>query len=183
MSDGEVRTERKGDVVFVTFDRPAAPAMPTWQMYEQLNDICTKLKSDTGVRVVVFRGAGGKSFSIAGTDIAQFKSFIQTKTPSPTRRRWSALSLRPRSVADADALHGRGLPRSAVGSPSRLLRHPYRDAGFTVRHSDRAHAGQLLSLANYARLVASIGMARTKKMLLLAERPHRRGGAGRRIYR
>src|SRR5687767_11397705 len=74
MSDGEVRTERKGDVVFVTFDRQAARNAMTWQMYEALGEICAELRTDESVRAVVFRGAGGKSF-IAGTDIAQFKAF------------------------------------------------------------------------------------------------------------
>src|SRR5262249_17536278 len=74
MNDGEVRLVCDGGVARVTFDRPAARNAMTWRMYEQLGDICNRLKGDASVRVVVLRGAGGKAF-VAGTDIAQFLEF------------------------------------------------------------------------------------------------------------
>src|SRR5262249_33210298 len=74
MSDGEVRYTRTGAVASIVFDRPAARNAMTWQMYEQLGEICKRLQTEDGVRVAVFRGAGGKAF-IAGTDIAQFTTF------------------------------------------------------------------------------------------------------------
>jgi len=74
MDDGEVRLVCDGGVARVTFDRPAARNAMTWRMYEQLGDICNRLKGDASVRVVVLRGAGGKAF-VAGTDIAQFLEF------------------------------------------------------------------------------------------------------------
>ena len=168
MSDGEVRTERKGDVVFVTFDRPAARNAMTWQMYEQLNDICTKLKSDTGARVVVFRGAGGKSF-IAGTDIAQFKSFTSGEDgvayEEKMERYLSGLEALPMPtlcVVEGFAIGG-GLAIAACCDIR--IATPGSRFGIPIART----LGNCLSVANYARLVASIGMARTKKMLLLAE--------------
>src|SRR5262245_45897328 len=74
MSEGEVRYSRKGEIATVLFDRPAARNAMTWRMYDQLTDICGHLRMERDVRVVVFRGVGGKAF-IAGTDIAQFRSF------------------------------------------------------------------------------------------------------------
>ncbi len=168
MSDGEVRTERKGDVVFVTFDRPAARNAMTWQMYEQLNDICTKLKSDASVRVVVFRGAGGKSF-IAGTDIAQFKSFTSGEDgvayEEKMERYLSGLEALPMPtlcVVEGFAIGG-GLAIAACCDIR--IATPGSRFGIPIART----LGNCLSVANYARLVASIGMARTKKMLLLAE--------------
>src|SRR6476659_7606585 len=74
MSDGEVRYTRDGAVVTVIFDRTAARKAMTWRMYEQLGEACARIRGEAGLRVAVFRGAGGKSF-IAGTDIAQFQAF------------------------------------------------------------------------------------------------------------
>lgn len=74
MTDGEVRYSRDGPIATVIFDRPAARNAMTWRMYEQLGEACARIRSDDGLRVAVFRGAGGKSF-IAGTDIAQFQAF------------------------------------------------------------------------------------------------------------
>jgi len=74
MTDGEVRYSRDGAIATVIFDRPAARNAMTWRMYEQLGEACARIRSDDGLRVAVFRGAGGKSF-IAGTDIAQFQAF------------------------------------------------------------------------------------------------------------
>ena len=91
MSDGEVRYSRDGGVATVIFDRPAARNAMTWRMYEQLGEACARIRDDDGVRVAVFRGAGGKAF-IAGTDIAQFQAFAAARTASPMRRRWKAIS-------------------------------------------------------------------------------------------
>ncbi|MGZ3361459.1 MAG: enoyl-CoA hydratase/isomerase family protein, partial [Xanthobacteraceae bacterium] len=74
MTDGEVRYSRAGEIATVTFDRPAARNAMTWRMYEQLGDACARIRGEDGLRVAVFRGAGGKAF-IAGTDIAQFQAF------------------------------------------------------------------------------------------------------------
>ena len=74
MSDGEVRYSRDGEVATVIFDRPTARNAMTWRMYEQLGQACARICGEEGLRVAVFRGAGGKAF-IAGTDIAQFQAF------------------------------------------------------------------------------------------------------------
>ena len=168
MSNGEVRTERKGDVVFVTFDRQAARNAMTWQMYEALGEICAKLRTDTSVRAVVFRGAGGKSF-IAGTDIAQFKTFTSGEDgvayEEKMERYLSAIEELPMPtlcVVEGFAIGG-GL---AVAACCDLrIATPGTRFGVPIART----LGNCLSVANYARLVASIGMARAKKMLLLAE--------------
>src|SRR5262245_4622304 len=74
MTDGEVRYSRDGGVATVIFDRPAARNAMTWRMYEQLGEACARIRSEDGLRLAVFRGAGSKAF-VAGTDIAQFLAF------------------------------------------------------------------------------------------------------------
>lgn len=91
MTDGDVRYSRAGEIATVTFDRPAARNAMTWQMYEQLGDACARIRGEDGLRVAVFRGAGGKAF-IAGTDIAQFQAFGSGRTASPMRPGWKTIS-------------------------------------------------------------------------------------------
>ncbi len=168
MSDGEVRTERKGDVVHVTFDRQAARNAMTWQMYEQLARSCAKLNADNSVRAVVFRGAGGKSF-IAGTDIAQFRTFTSGEDGVAYEAKMetylSALEELPMPtlcVIEGFAIGG-GLAIAACCDLR--IATPGSRFGVPIART----LGNCLSVANYARVVASVGLARAKKMLLLAE--------------
>src|SRR2546428_2840592 len=60
--------EQDGAVAVVTFNRPEARNAMTFEMYEALHDACERLDRDPGVRAVVLRGAGDRSFA-SGTDI------------------------------------------------------------------------------------------------------------------
>jgi enoyl-CoA hydratase/carnithine racemase len=72
--DGPLRVERDGRVTMLTFNRPEARNAMTFEMYEQLHDLCEQLDQDPEVRVLVLRGAGDKAF-VSGTDIRQFLEF------------------------------------------------------------------------------------------------------------
>src|SRR6476469_4053321 len=63
-----------GAIATLTFNRPEARNAMTWEMYEALVAACDRVDADEAIRVLVFRGAGGKAF-VAGTDIAQFQDF------------------------------------------------------------------------------------------------------------
>jgi enoyl-CoA hydratase/carnithine racemase len=71
---GDLVCERQERVAWVTFNRPDARNAMTFDMYDDLHDLCEELDRDPDVRVVVLRGAGDKSFA-AGTDIRQFLTF------------------------------------------------------------------------------------------------------------
>ena len=66
--------ETDGPIATLTFNRPEARNAMTWEMYEALVAACDRVDQDPSIRVLVFRGAGGKAF-VAGTDIAQFQNF------------------------------------------------------------------------------------------------------------
>src|SRR4029077_17613436 len=70
----ELLTERRGPVQWIIFNRPHARNALTWNMYDRLVDACEEVNADRDVRAVVFTGAGGGAF-VAGTDIAQFRTF------------------------------------------------------------------------------------------------------------
>ena len=71
---GQTILERDGAIARVRFDNPAAHNALTHQMWVDLHDICVRLAADPEVRVVTFRGTGGKAF-ISGTDISGFADF------------------------------------------------------------------------------------------------------------
>jgi enoyl-CoA hydratase/carnithine racemase len=76
MSTPELLIDREGEVLTVTFNRPAQRNAMTWDMYEGLYDACEQADNDDGIRVMVLRSSSDKAF-IAGTDISQFANFTQ----------------------------------------------------------------------------------------------------------
>jgi enoyl-CoA hydratase len=152
----------------VMFDRPAARNAMTWRMYEQLGEICERMRGEAGLRVAVFRGAGGKAF-IAGTDIAQFQAFQTGDDGIAYERKMegylAALETLPMptlAVIEGFAIGG-GLAIAAccdlrVATPSARF-------GVPIART----LGNCLSTENHARLVAALGVPRAKRMLLLAE--------------
>jgi enoyl-CoA hydratase len=168
MSDGEVRLSRDGAVATIVFDRPAARNAMTWQMYERLAGICAELRADTSVRAAVLRGAGGKAF-IAGTDIAQFQTFTSGEDGIAYEEKMEgvisaleALPIPTLAVVEGFAVGG-GFAIAAVCDLR--IATPGSRFGIPVART----LGNALSMANYARVLAVLGVARTKKMMLLAE--------------
>ncbi|WP_193609720.1 enoyl-CoA hydratase-related protein [Nocardioides lijunqiniae] len=70
MSD-ELRVRRGDGVVEVTFDRPQRHNAFTRDMYAGMRELCSELREDTSVKVLVLRGAGGRAFA-AGNEISDF---------------------------------------------------------------------------------------------------------------
>lgn len=168
MTDGEVRYSRDGEVATVIFDRPAARNAMTWQMYEQLGEACARIRSEDGLRLAVFRGAGGKAF-VAGTDIAQFRAFRSADDGIAYEAKMEgyiggleSLPVPTLAVIEGFAIGG-GLAIAAACD----LRIATPGARFGVPIARTL--GNCLSIANYARLVAALGAPRAKRMLLLAE--------------
>ena len=168
MSDGEVRYTRDGAIVTVIFDRPAARNAMTWRMYEQLGEACARIRGEAGLRVAVFRGAGGKSF-IAGTDIAQFQAFRSSDDGFAYEAKMETyldavetLPVPTLAVVEGFAIGGGLAIAAACG-----LRIATPGARFGIPTARTV--GNCLSIANYARLVAALGASRAKRMLLLAE--------------
>ena len=168
MTDGEVRYSRDGEVATVIFDRPAARNAMTWRMYEQLGEACARIRSEDGLRLAVFRGAGGRAF-VAGTDIAQFLAFRSADDGIAYEAKMEgyiggleSLPVPTLAVIEGFAIGG-GLAIAAACD----LRIATPDARFGVPIARTL--GNCLSIANYARLVAALGAPRAKRMLLLAE--------------
>ena len=168
MSEGTVRYERDGVVGRITFDRPAARNAMTWTMYDELARACEKIAADSEVRVAVLRGAGGKAF-VAGTDIGQFRDFKSGEDGVDYERQIAKylaaveeLPVPSLAVVEGWAIGG-GL---AIAAACDLrVATPGSRFGVPIART----LGNCLSIANTACLAAELGLARTKRMLLLAE--------------
>lgn len=164
---GHVRWERDGPLVRVTFERPRARNAMTWAMYDELAGALERLEADREIRAAVLRGAGG-SF-VAGTDIGQFTDFesgddgvAYEARIDEVVGRLEAVPVPTLAVVEGYAVGG-GLALAAACD----LRICTPDARFGMPIARTV--GNCLSMANYTRMVAHLGPARTKALIFLAD--------------
>lgn len=169
MSDqGAVRYQRADAIAHITFDRPAARNAMTWTMYEQMADACKQVAADKEVRVAVFRGAGGKAF-VAGTDIGQFRDFKTAEDGVEYERKVAKylLLVEELPVPTLAVIEGWAIGGGLAIAAACDLRIATPGSRFGVPIARTL--GNCLSVENIALLVSAFGVARTKKMLILAE--------------
>ncbi len=168
MSDGTVDLSIANGVAAVVFDRPAARNAMTWAMYQQLNEICEQLKTDTSVRVVTFRGAGGQAF-VAGTDIEQFTTFTSGEDGVAYEKQIDQCIARLESLPmpTVAAIEGWTIGGGLAIATACDFRVAAAGSRFGVPIAKTL--GNCLSVANLARLCAAFGVPRVKRMLMLAE--------------
>src|SRR5215813_13587364 len=163
----EILFEVNSGIAWLTFNRPEARNAMTFSMYQRLEEACGQVNGDSSVRVMILRGAGGKSF-VSGTDISQFRDFTTREHAiayeSTMDRVFNALEdvQVPTIAAIQGACTGGGAGIAAacdlrLGAPSAKF-------GFPIART----LGNTLSMRNHARLAALIGVARTKDILFLA---------------
>jgi enoyl-CoA hydratase/carnithine racemase len=165
--DDELIVERRGAVVWITFNRPQARNALTWNMYSRLETACHEINADRTVRAVVLTGAGGQAF-VAGTDIGQFRAFKTEQDALDYEARGNLVmstleSVRvPTIAAIAGACTGAGAAIAAccdlrIASPSARY-------GFPIART----LGNCLSMANYTRAAVLIGFGRLKDLIMRA---------------
>jgi enoyl-CoA hydratase len=163
----EILFEVKGEIAWLTFNRPEARNAMTFGMYERLEALCVQVEADPSIKAMVLRGAGDKAF-VSGTDIAQFRRFKKPQDALDYEQRMDRVfdaleNLRvPTIAAIQGACTGGGAGIAAacdlrLGAPSAKF-------GFPIART----LGNTLSMRNYSRLAALIGVARTKDILFLA---------------
>lgn len=161
---GELLVERRGPVQWVIFNRPQARNALTWAMYDGLVEECGKVNADRSLRTMVITGTG-QAFA-AGTDIAQFREFRTLQDALDYEEHSSQVmgtleSVRvPVIAAIAGPCTGGGAAIAAccdlrVASPSVRF-------GVPIART----LGNCLSHESCARLVAVLGLPRTKDLLL-----------------
>ena len=75
-----VRSERTGDVVTLTIDRPAVMNCLSFPTLKRLRTLCFELSKDLSVRAVLITGSGEKAFC-AGADLKERKTMPTERVP------------------------------------------------------------------------------------------------------
>jgi enoyl-CoA hydratase/carnithine racemase len=168
MSEAKLVYEKRGAVAQIRFDNPSAHNALTHQMWCDLRDVCRQIAQDTSVRVVTFRGVGGKAF-ISGTDISGFVGFTSGRDGITYERHIDEC------MAAVDALPVTTIAIIegwAVGGGLNI----FSAADFRIATPDARFAsplgrtiGNCLSMSSCARIAGAIGVTTAKRMLLLGE--------------
>jgi enoyl-CoA hydratase/carnithine racemase len=162
-----LRLDRNGAVLTVTFDRPARHNAMTYEMYDGLHAACETADGDAGVKVLVLRGAGGRAF-VSGTDIATFRDVRDGSDGIAYERRIARVLNRledvrvPTVAAVQGYCVGGGLAIAAVCD----LRVATRSSRFGMPIARTL--GNCLSMNSMSILVAQLGRARALDLVLRA---------------
>jgi len=153
-----------GAIATLTFNRPEARNAMTWEMYEDLVAACDRVDSDDAIRVLVFRGAGGKAF-VAGTDIAQFQNFKNRDDGVKYEERLDGVLARLEQVSKPTIAQVEGV---AAGGGCAIaltcdLRVATPEASFGIPIARTL--GNCLSGTSYSRLLEVMGPGAVKDML------------------
>src|SRR5215813_9663703 len=156
--------ELDGPVAILTFNRPEARNAMTWEMYDALVRACERVDEDPAVRVLILRGAGGKAF-VAGTDIAQFRSFRTPEDGLAYEKRLDATldrleRLTKPAIAQIEGVAAGGGCAIAACCDLRVAT-PESTLGVPVART----LGNCLSGATYSRLADLVGTARVKDLM------------------
>jgi enoyl-CoA hydratase/carnithine racemase len=164
----ELLFDKRGDIGWITFNRPQARNALTFAMYEGLAEICGRIARTREAKALIITGAGEKAFA-AGTDIAQFKDFKGPDDGVAYERKMDRILdvIERCAVPTIAAVAGFCTGGGAAIAAACDLRIAASNAqfGFPIART----LGNCLSMANYARLVSLIGAQRVKEMLFLAK--------------
>lgn len=156
-----LRVVRSEQVVSVTFDRPHRLNAFTEAMYAGLRELCDELASDSSVRVLVLRGAGGRAFA-AGNEISDFVDRDAVAYETWIRELLDALFQLPQvTIAAVDGICvGGGL---AVATHCDLrIATPHSRFGYPIART----LGNALSASIVYRCASVFGESLTREMLL-----------------
>lgn len=166
-STSELVCLREGRVAWVIFNRPEVRNAMTWGMYDALERTCQSLDDDPDIDVVILRGRGGEAF-VAGTDIKQFTTFNEAQDALDYEERIERVigaleSLKQPTIALLEGFCVGGGAAIAMACDFRFCTPDLR-FGVPIART----LGNCVSLANVARLVDLVGVARAKEVLMLA---------------
>ncbi|HEX2020826.1 MAG TPA: enoyl-CoA hydratase [Aurantimonas sp.] len=166
-----IHFEKAGAVAHIRFDNPQAFNALTSQMWLDMRDAARAAAADPEIRVVTFRGVGGKAF-VSGTDISGFTKFTSGADGIAYETRiddcMRALDEIPATtiaIVDGWAVGG-GLNIAAacdfrIATPDARFGSPI---GRTL--------GNCLSPLTLARIGGAIGVSIARRMVLLGEIIH-----------
>jgi len=161
----ERRERRFAEIVL---NRPAQRNALTFQMWKDLANLMDLLAKDEVFRVIVLRGAGDHAFS-AGADISEFMSTRDSLENTRIYRdtvNAALRSIRTISKPVIAIIQGYALGGGCELAISADLRIASEDASFAI---GAARLGVVISYRNVVRLIHTIGLSHSRKMLLLSK--------------
>ena len=160
--------EQDGAVATLTINRPHVRNAMTFAMYGALADHCRAVATDPSVRVLILRATGDKAF-VSGTDIKELRT-IQSGEDGLAYEAMVDAAIdaleaveKPVLCAIRGAVTGGGLAMAAA-SDIRIAT-PDARLGIPIART----LGNFISGATLARVVASVGDAQARRMLILGE--------------
>jgi enoyl-CoA hydratase len=101
----KIVARRENGVGTLVFNHPEKHNALSLEMWQGLSQVLESFDADDGIRAIVLRGAGGKSF-ISGADISQFEERRSTQSKAAeysaiTDKSWTALAGTPKPVIAA----------------------------------------------------------------------------------
>ena len=168
----EIRTERRGDALWIRVERPAARNAMTFAMYDHIAALCREANADTSVKALVLTGSGDAF--VAGTDIGQFVDFKEASQALEYERRMDAWlgAIEDVHVPTIAAVRGPVVGGGLAIAAACDLRVAAPSARFGVPVARTL--GNCFSAANLVRLAALVGVGRVKELVLTARllEPH-----------
>jgi enoyl-CoA hydratase/carnithine racemase len=166
-AEPEILFERRSPLAFLTFNRPHARNAMTWAMYDGLVAACEAVDADPDIRVLILRGAGGKAF-VAGTDIGQFETFRTAEDGLEYERRIERVIARLEAVGKPTIAAIAGVAAGGGATIALVCDLRYATPESVIGVPIARTLGNCISMANCVRLVALLGPARTKELILRA---------------
>lgn len=168
MSEGRIVVTRDGAAAHVRFDNPAAYNALTSQMWLDLRSAARSFAEDASIRVVTFRGTGGKAF-ISGTDIAKFADYTTGEQGAEYERVidecMSAVDAIPCTTIAAIEGWAVGGGINIASACDFRIATPDAKFGSPIGRT----IGNCLSAASVARIGSAVGVQFAKRMVLLGE--------------
>ncbi|MGM8849957.1 enoyl-CoA hydratase/isomerase family protein [Salinicola halophyticus] len=168
IQDDEIRCYQEGTIGWIRFNRPEARNAMTWHMYEAMAKACQQFDENQEIQLIAFRGEGAEAF-VAGTDIKQFAEFTAPRDGIDYERRIDAViggieRVTTPTVALIDGYCVGGGAAIAMACDFRYANRAFK-FGIPIART----VGNCMSITNVSRLVDLLGIARTKRVLMLAK--------------
>lgn len=162
----DLLVERRGAVQWITFNRPEVRNAMSDAMMHRLTEVCGEVNEDRSVRAVVFTGAGDRAFA-AGADIAKFRNVRSAEDVRAQGGGESLMhsieSVRVPTIAAINGACTGGGAGVATCCDLRIATANVR-FGYPIART----LGNCLSMENYTRLAAIVGIPRARDLLLTA---------------
>jgi enoyl-CoA hydratase len=168
MSGPSIDVTRDGPAAHVRFNNPAAHNALTSQMWLDLRDAARGFAADPSIRVVTFRGVGGKAF-ISGTDISKFADYTTGQQGVDYERGidecMAAVDQIPCTTIAAVEGWAVGGGINIASACDFRIATPDAKFGSPIGRT----IGNCLSAASVARVGGAVGVQFAKRMVLLGE--------------